>query len=213
VAFIDLDESLPRLQSQLKVIPQVVTCETWADLRSAIQSDGWQDTKTIVIDSLTRAEELCVAHTIATVPHEKGTKVTKIEDYGFGKGYQFVFDCFLPLLGDLDRHCRAGRNIILVCHDCATNVPNPAGDDWLRWEPRLQSPSSGKASIRLRCKEWADHVLFVGYDVAVDKEGKGKGSGSRTIYPSELPFCMAKSRTCITPVQVTDGTVWNEFIK
>ena len=31
-----------------------------------------------------------------------------------------------------------------------TRNPNPAGEDWLRYEPRLQSPNSGKASIRLR---------------------------------------------------------------
>jgi hypothetical protein len=163
---------------------------------------------------LTRAEELCVAHTLATIPHEKGHRVNRIEDYGYGKGYQFVFDTFLPLLADLDRHCRAGRNVVLVCHDCTTSVPNPAGEDWLRWEPRLQSPASGKASIRLRVKEWADHVLFLGYDVDVDKEGKGRGSGTRTLWPTELPHCLAKSRTTQDPIAVEpDKDVWAEILK
>lgn len=215
VAFFDLDDSLPRLQGSLNGnVPQVVNCDSWASLRMALQSDGWQDIKTICIDSLTRAEELCVVHTLATIPHEKGHKVQRIEDYGYGKGYQFVFDTFLPLLGDLDRHCRAGRNVILICHDCTCSVPNPAGDDWLRWEPRLQSPTSGKASIRLRVREWADHVLFLGYDVAVDKEGKGQGSGTRTLWPAELPFAMAKSRTIQEPIVVTpDVDVWAEILK
>lgn len=213
VAVFDLDESLPRLQSQLATLPEVLDVHTWADLRAALQMDGWDSIKTIVIDSVTKAEELCLAHTLANVLAD-GKRVTSVEGYGYGKGYGFVFDTFLPLLGDLDRHCRAGRNVILIAHDCTTNVPNPAGDDWLRYEPRLQSPSSGKASIRLRVKEWADHCLFMGYDVVVDKEGKGKGSGTRTIWPAELPHCMAKSRTTQEPISVEDGSaVWPNILK
>jgi hypothetical protein len=193
----------------------VAGVETWAALRETMQADGWDDVKTIVIDTATRGEELCVEHTLATVPHEKGHRCARLEDYGFGKGYTHVFDTFLPLLGDLDRHARAGRNVILVAHDCTTNVPNPAGEDWLRYEPRLQSPASGKASIRLRVREWADHVLFLGYDVVADK-GKGKGSGTRTLYRAELPHCMAKSRTGADPIPLggaEDGAaVWESII-
>ena len=214
VAVFDLDESLPRLKSQLTHLPGVVTAATWVDLRGALQSQGWDEVKTIVIDTVTRAEDLCIAHTLATVPHEKGHKVSKLEDYGYGKGYQFVFETFLPLLGDLDRHCRAGRHVILIAHDCTHNVPNPSGEDWLRYEPKLQDPPSGKASIRLRVKEWADHLLFLGYDTVVTKEGKGLGSGTRTLWPAELPHCMAKSRTTQTPIAITTGeTVWGEIIK
>lgn len=214
VAFIDLDESLPRLRSQLTTVPHVLDVSSWLDLRTALQSDGWESVKTIVIDSVTRAEELCIAHTLATVKHEKGHNVARIEDYGYGKGYQFVFDTFLPLLGDLDRHCRAGRNVILIAHDCTTPVPNPSGEDWLRYEPRLQSPSSGKASVRLRTKEWSDHTLFLGYDVEVNKEGKGKGSGTRTLWTSELPHCMAKSRTSQEVIPIVPGAdVWSQILK
>jgi hypothetical protein len=214
VVFFDLDESLPRLQSQLASKPLVVPCRTWWELREALAAPGWETVKTVVVDSLTRAEELAVAATLRDVPHEKGHRCERLEDYGFGKGYSHVFDTFLPLLLDLDAHARAGRNVVLICHDCTSNVPNPAGDDWLRYEPRLQAPASGKASIRLRVREWSDHVLFLGYDVAVDKEGKGKGCGTRTLYPGELPHCMAKSRTMNEPVAVeAGGAVWAQLIK
>lgn len=211
VAFIDLDDSLPRLRPEGDILP-VNGVETWMDLRNVLQADGWDGVSAIAIDTLTKAEELCVAHTIATVPHEKGHRIQRLEDYGFGKGFQHVYDTFLPLLGDLDRHSRAGRHVILICHDCTSTVPNPNGDDWLRYEPRLQNPNSGKASIRLRVREWADHLLFLGYDVDV-KDGKGKGSGTRTIYPMELPHCMAKSRTCQQPFPLVDGSeVWKNII-
>ncbi len=216
VAFFDLDDSLPRLASQLDTanLMPVSGVDSWDALRDALQAEGWDQIKSIVIDTGTRAEELAISKTLESVPHEKGTKVQRLEDYGFGKGFQHVYDTFLPLLADLDRHSRQGRNVAILCHDCTSTVPNPAGEDWLRYEPRLQSPNSGKASIRLRVREWADHVLFLGYDVDVGKDGKGRGAGTRTIYPAELPHCMAKSRTTQTPVPVVHGqgsAFWNEL--
>lgn len=215
VAFVDLDESLAILRPKCEVWP--VDASDWQGIRAALQSPGWDDVRTIVIDSATKAEELALAHLLATVRTEKGRAATSIEDYGFGKGYTHLFDAFLPLLGDLDAHCRAGRNVVLICHDCTTTCPNPMGEDWLRYEPRLQSPNSGKASIRLRVREWADHMLWYGYDVAVE-DGKGKGSGTRTIYPTELPHCMAKSRSCRQPMPVYDdspetlGGIWRQVL-
>lgn len=210
VVWFDLDDSLPRLPQMKEA--QVVTVDTWHDIRDALQSDGWEGVGTIVIDSITKAEEMAVAETLQYVPHEKGHKCQRLEDYGFGKGFQHVFDTFLPILADLDTHAHAGRNVVLICHDCTTAVPNPSGEDWLRYEPRLQNPSSGKASIRLRLREWADHVLFLGYDV-IAKDGKGKGAGTRTLYPAELPHCMAKSRSTQQPIPITDGAaVWPQIL-
>ena len=208
VVFIDLDDSLGRLGIEAQAVQGV---DSWQGLRDALHAPGWDGVRTIVIDSATKAEELAIAHTLASVPHEKGHYVKSVEDYGYGKGYGFVFDAFLPLLADLDAHCRQGRNVVLICHDCATTCPNPMGEDWLRWEPRLQSPNSGKASIRLRVREWADHLLWYGYDVAV-KDGKGMGSGTRTIYPTELPHCMAKSRTLQEPVPGPGPEFWEGLL-
>jgi hypothetical protein len=219
-AFIDLDESLPRLRSQLEEsgrmanIMPVTGIHNWQSLRDVIQADGWEKVRSIVIDTGTRAEELAVAHTLETVLVD-GKRLTSVEGYGYGRGFGFVFDTFLPLLADLDRHARAGRNVVFVCHDCTSTVPNPAGEDWLRYEPRLQSPNSGKASIRLRVREWADHVLFVGYDVSVGKDGKGSGRGTRTLYSAEVPHCMAKSRTTQETIPLEDDgeAVWGEIIR
>lgn len=221
VAFFDLDDSLPRLRSSFAEsgldldIRPVEGASNWQAIRDALHAGGWDEIRTIVIDSATRAEELAVTHTIATVPHDKkDIVIRRLEDYGYGKGYQHVYDTFLTLLGDLDQHTRAGRHVILICHDCTNAVPNPSGDDWLRYEPRLQCPSSGKAAIRLRVREWADHVLFLGYDVDV-RDGKGTGSGTRTIYPCELPHCMAKSRTIADPLPLVkfDTSLWAQLLK
>lgn len=203
VVFFDLDHSLPVLRPD--PMPDVVNVQTWQEIRDALRAPGWDGVGTIVIDTVTRAEEMALDHLLATVKTEKGQTAKSIEDYRYGKGYSHLFELFLPLLGDLETHTRAGRHVILICHDCVTTCPNPMGDDWQRYEPRLQNPNSGKSSIRLRVREWADHLLFIGYDVAV-KGGKGQGSGTRTLYPREMPHCMAKTRTLREPIPVDEPT-------
>ena len=209
VAFFDLDESLERLLPQLvadrldtNLVP-VEGISTWSALRAALQSDGWDDIRSIVIDTGTKAEELAIAWMFANIK-EKGVSVSRMEDYGYKSGYRHLFDTFNLLLCDLDAHARAGRNVVLVCHECAAKVPNPQGLDWIRYEPRLAQDDKN-CQLRYRAKEWADHVLALVYDVNVSDKGKGQGSGTRTIYASELPYCMAKSRTIEGAVPLAKG--------
>ena len=194
-------------------VPRVEGLSGFRDLRVCLQSNALDGFSTIVLDSATRAEEWAIAHTLATVKAEKGATVTSIESYGFGKGYQHVFDTFLLLLADLDKRVRKGQHVILIAHDCITTVPNPMSEDFIRFEPHLQGPRSGRASIRNRVVQWCDHVLFVGYDVLA-KEGKGIGAGTRTIYSSELPTHIAKSRRISSNIafsNASDGSIWNSI--
>jgi len=199
VAFFDLDKSLEKLGKQpgsaelLENVREIEGVETWDQLRAKLQGGGWDAVRTIVIDTATTAEALATAWMFANIK-EKGVTVTRMEDYGYKAGYRHLFDTFSLLLGDLDAHVRAGRNVVLICHDCSAKVPNPQGNDWIRSEPRLAQDDKN-CQLRYRVKEWADHVLAMLFDVNVSKDGKGQGSGTRTVYASELPHCMAKSRT------------------
>ncbi len=217
VVFIDLEDSLPVLADSLADFPVRVVggIDNWAAILAALNKmNDWQDIKTIVIDTMTRAEELALVHTLQHVPAAKDSRAKSIEDYGYGKGFQHLYDTFLPLLFALDSHVQAGRNVVTIMHECVSNVPNPTGEDWIRYEPRLQTLSSGKASIRLRVKEWLDELLFIGYDVHV-KDGVGAGSGTRTIYPLERPHCMAKSRSIQhnIPLTMFSTTLWEQIFK
>ncbi|MFB3893289.1 MAG: ATP-binding protein [Phycisphaerae bacterium] len=214
VAFFDLERSLPILRAQLPTdvdIRPVGGICAWQDIRDALHSGGWDGVGTICIDSATVAEDLAIEHVIARVPSEKGQKVVKIGDYPYGAGYRYVYDEFVNLLSDLDAHARAGRHVVLIAHESTEKHPNPQGEDWLRAEPRLQH--SPKSSIRERVRDWADHVLYLAYDV-VAEDGKGRGSGTRTVYPAELPHCMAKSRTLGEPVPMVknDRSVWDRLL-
>lgn len=204
--FLDLERSTRKLSVQ-----RIDTLRSFAELRAVLQSPIVDGYDTIVIDSATKAEELATEWVVESVPHEKGGRVQSIEGYGWGKGWGHVYDAFLQLISDCDRLVEKGKNVVLVCHDCISDVPNPIGEDFIRYEPRLQGGKGGKNSIRARAFEWADHVLFVGYDV-IAKDGKGKGGGTRTIWTSERPDHKAKSRNVKVDVPFegeTDGAIWD----
>ena len=172
------------------------------------------DYNLVCVDSMTKAEEMAKEWMLANIPHEKGHYVTSIEGYGFGKGYTHLFETFLKLLNALDRIARAGIEVVHISHDCTANVPNPNGENFIRYEPRLQSGGTkGDASIRNRVKEWSDHLLFIGYDVRVTNDGKGKGAGTRAIYPLEMPTHQAKSRLLDRAIIYTrgDSTLWKQL--
>lgn len=182
----------------------------YADLLAALRSESLcASAGAIVIDSGTKAEEMALAYTLATVPHEKGHRVNSIEGYGYGKGFTHVYESFLLLLQELDRHARAGRHVVMICHDVTTTVPNPAGEDWLQYQPRLLSPPKyGKTRERVR--EWCDHLIFIDFDISVSKDGKGTGGGSRTIYVSETPTAWAGSRSLSESIVYEKGSadIW-----
>jgi hypothetical protein len=169
---------------------------TWEEMRSVLHDPQLlQPFGAVVIDSGTKSEEMALEWMLANIRHEKGQTCDSIEDYGYGKGYTHLYETFMLLLGDLDAVARSGKHVVMICHDCTETVPNPASDDYIRFSPRLQSPASGKFSTRNRVREWTDHTLFIGYDVAIGNDGKAKGTGTRAIYTTERPQHVAKSRT------------------
>jgi hypothetical protein len=202
--FFDLDDGTKYLDVDR------VNIGDWSMLRAAVQRKAlWEKYDAVIVDDLTKAEEFAAAHVVATVKNSKGAFVSSIEDYGWGDGYGYLYHEFLKLLGDLDAVARAGKHIGCVAHDATAQVPNPAGENFLRFEPRLQSPKSGKDSVRSRVKEWCDHLFYIGYDRIVE-DGKATGGGSRAIYTNELPMCLAKSRTLTGQITYEQGSskVW-----
>ncbi|MBA2390553.1 MAG: ATP-binding protein [Geodermatophilaceae bacterium] len=200
---LDLERSTDRLD-----VERIDNIETWGDLRSFLQGDNFAGVGSIVIDSATAAEDFCRQHIIENVKTEKGATVTSIEGYGWGKGYVHLFEEWRKLLADLDAHRRRGRNVVLICHEQIGKVPNPSGDDYIRYQPRLYT--GNQVSLLHPTKEWADEVLFISYDVAA-ADGKAKGSGTRTIYSVETATHMAKTRSLDgTPMefQKGDDSLW-----
>ena len=200
---VDLDRGSHHLDAR-----RISNVASWSDLRTALADTRvWTDYDFVVIDSLTKAQDLCAA----SIMQAERVKSLEFAGGGYGKGYRFLYENMLSLLDDLDRHVRDGRNVLLIMHEFVAKVPNPMGTDFIRFEPNLYA--ADKVSVRHRVKEWLDHLFFVGYDVFA-KDGKAKGSGTRTIYPQEMPTHWAKSRKLSAPIPFTsasDSSVWNQL--
>lgn len=210
--FVDVEEGTLFLDVA-RVSP---TPRSWDEVRAIYRNrELLEPFGAVVTDSFTKLEELAVAWVLANIKHEKGHHVSSVEGYGFGKGLTHIYETFIQILGDLDAVSRMGKHVIAICHDCTSEVPNPGGENWIRYEPRLQSPSSGKNSIRHRVKEWCDHLLYIGFDIAVNEDGKAQGSGTRTIYPTELPTHWAKSRLLSEPIPYAkgDANLWRQLFE
>ena len=193
-------------------VPRLAPAKSWtfSGIRAALASQNWNEKRVVVLDTMTKAQELAADHIVSNVKTEKGAFVNSIEDYGYGKGYKHLYDHMLLILSDLDRLCERGVNSLVICHDTRATVPNPMGEDFLRYEPNLYHSSTGKASVRDLLKGWADHLFFMAYDIAVNIDGKAQGSGTRTIYTQESPMFLAKSRTVAGEYSypVGDAGIW-----
>jgi hypothetical protein len=214
-------------------IKRVPGIETFQDVRDALHQNGlFAEAKTIVVDTGTILELLAIQHVIDTVPHEKqGVKIEHLDDYGYGKGFNHLFDVMRLVFQDLDGQVRQGKNVILLCQQCPVVIANAAGGNYLQDGPKLYSPGpDSKQSFTVRgfACEWADHVFKIGYlqqqvvgaRTETDNRGKVKehagkviGTTQRAIFtmPSD-PSYFAKTRTLTDPVisfeTSADDSLW-----
>lgn len=179
----------------------------------ALRSDALHSARTIIIDTATKLEELCEVDVLDKFKI-KGSRAESLEDYGFGKGYKFLFQQFLEVMAATEPHIAAGRNVVWIAHESVTKAVNPVADDWQRYEPRLFTPGNGKSSssIRSRLKEDVSEVWFVTYAVNVDEYGKASG-GARVIHTQETPAYIAKTRVLrgMIPFREGDATIWQRL--
>ena len=148
--------------------------------------------KTLIIDTLDWAEQMCVDH-VCTKHGKAG-----IEDFGYGNGYVYAKEEFGRLLNRLNEIIEAGIHVVLTAHAQMRKFeqPNEMGA-YDRWELKLGKKTTSQTSPMV--KEWADMVLFANYkifSVAVDDKGKKHKAqgGSRVMYTSHHPCWDAKNR-------------------
>ena len=205
--FIGLDDGgrklrHPQTGELLQHIPDVNTFE---DVRVALNACLTLDCSTVVIDTGTILESLAETYVLRTVAGPQSSKPKNLEAYGYGKGYKHLYDAMrLPLL-DCDQLIEAGKNVIVICQSVNNKVANPAGEDFLRNEPRLYH--SRQYSVLLMWCEWADHILRVDYQGTWVKKktkdanfGKVSGDTTRVVQTKEEAYFKAKSRTLDDPV-------------
>jgi len=188
-AFIDLEGGTNFMDLNRVGRDQV---QNFDDLLECLRSPLFEGPGITVLDNLTNAQAMSENHVIGTVTTKECQKPRFIEDYGWGKGYRYNRDNMALLLQELDRHVARGRPVIAVAHEVISDAPNPNGDSYLRHEPNLQAIKN--SNVRNDVIQWADHIVFLDFDVSVDRSGKGTGGKTRTIYTTSAATHIAGSR-------------------
>jgi hypothetical protein len=164
--------------------------QTWTEVFDAIRllTNETHDFKTLVVDTLDWIEPLCWAHIC------KRDNKKDVEDYGYGKGYQAALEEWRLFLGALERMRKAKPiNVLMLAHSWIKPFKNPAGDDFDRYELKLNNKAAGLL------KEWADDVLFANYEQFGKKDERtkrvrGVDTGARIIFTERRAAYDAKNR-------------------
>lgn len=150
------------------------------------------DYQTLVIDSLDKLEPMIWDHVCETVPGDRGVKVERIEQYGYGKGYTHALSEWRRMLRGLDLLREKGIAIACIAHSAVVRFESPETDAYERYQLRLH-----KGADATIC-DWADAVLFANYKVAVVETATGQkrgiGKGERMLHTQERPAFRAKNR-------------------
>jgi hypothetical protein len=170
----------------------------------------------VVLDSLTRAEEMMADDVLKNVPHD-GKEVKSTEDYGFRDPRVFIYERALMLFQACDRVIRQGKHVVLIAHDIVERIKNPAGEDWSEYQPRLQGPDpfrkTSRCSVKHRTLEWCDHLFFASYGLGGAIKGKNLTDDERWIWPVRRSSYWAKSRTLSEPIRFYQNEAGSELWK
>ena len=148
--------------------------------------------KTVVIDTIDWAEQLCIDD-VCALYQKKG-----IEDFGYGNGYVYEKEEFGRFLNSLEEIIEKGINVVLTAHAQLRKFSQPDEiGEYDRWELKLGKKTGSQISPLV--KEWADMVLFANYKtfaVATDKDAKKfkAQGGQRVMYTEHHPCWDAKNR-------------------
>ncbi len=171
-------------------VPRFPPPANLADVFAAVEEliSGQHDYQTLVVDTVDWLEPLVWQFVCA-----RDGKLD-IEDYGYGKGYQVALDEWRKVLAALERlQNLKGMNVILLAHTTLRTFKNPEGEDFDRYELKLNAKAAGIV------KEWVKAVLFTNYETfAVKAKGalkaKGVASGARLLYTTRSAAYDAKNR-------------------
>lgn len=144
----------------------------------------------MVIDTLDWLEPMLYAHVVAAA---KKADIRSIEDFGYGKGYVLAQQEARQLLARLDRLTAAGMAVVILSHCQIKSFHNPQGDDFDRYEPKVNAKIAGLF------REWCDAVLFAQFDQYTKKENarakaKAYGGESRIVHTTHSAAWDAKNR-------------------
>lgn len=169
--------------------------ETWQDVIDCIDllANEKHEHKTIVIDTIDWLEPLLWRHLFDSRKTDGNSVASSIEDYGYGKGYNYAVDVWRVLVSKLERCMANGMNVCLLGHSQVKPFNNPEGVNFDRYTLKVNQ----KAGDFL--KEWVKAILFVNYEILAhkgkgDSKAKAVGEGARVVHTQRRPAFDAGNR-------------------
>lgn len=186
------EDGIPRELGEVPHFPMPEGGWTWPDVVDAVRAlaAGNHEYQTLVIDTLDWLEPLLWRD----VCERNGA--TSIEEVGggYGKGYVAALDGWRSFIAELEQLRRAkAMHIILLAHSVIRSFKNPVGDDYDRFELKLNAKAAGI------WKEWPDAVLFASHDDVASKDTRTKrvrgiSTGARVVRTVHHAAYDAKNR-------------------
>jgi hypothetical protein len=189
--------------------------QSFAEVLSAVDdlTTGEHSYQTLVVDTVDRLESLIWRHMIERDQPTSKVKLTSVESYGYGKGFQMAVDEWRGLLVRLDR-LRIARNmaIVLIGHAQIRTFKSPDSDDYDRYSLRLNDKAAGLL------REWTDVLGFAAFEDGArargDERAKGWSTGRRLLKLQRTAAYDAKSRVPLPPeVELDPENPWAPFAK
>lgn len=187
--FMDLEGGTAHLDvNRAKVV-------SWENIISTIDEliENSQGFQTLVIDTADWAERMCSVYLC------KKYKKTGIEDFGYGKGYQYLAEEFAGMLAKLTELQNSGMHIVVLAHSTIRKLELPEENGtYDHYELKCSK------TVSPLIKEWSDGLLFANYRTYIQASANGKGKAvggkERVLYTEHTAFCDAKNRWGLTGV-------------
>lgn len=157
---------------------------TYEELMSTVAMlyEREHDFQTVVVDSVTAAQQLIYAETCAR-GDEKGVKKARIEDFGYGKGYVYALAVWQEFLDGLNALRRdRGMGIVLIAHSKIERFEDPETTSYSRYDIDLHEKA------RDLLKRESDVILLLKPDVVIKTEDVGfnkqraRADGGRSVW-------------------------------
>jgi hypothetical protein len=195
--------------------------QTFGDVMEAMRSlyEEEHEFQTLVVDSISELQGL-IYEEVCARGDEKGNAKSRIEDFGYGKGYVNALNVWKEFLDALNM-LRVGKGMttILIGHAKVDRFDDPETVSYHRYEIDVQDSKSSSA-MKLLEREM-DAILLIKRDVTIKEEfagpnkkrahaegvnrfihAEGKPSqiaGSRLGIPAKLPFRQGQGYAALAP--------------
>ncbi|MDE6087923.1 MAG: ATP-binding protein [Oscillospiraceae bacterium] len=194
--FIDCEGSTTHMN--VRRLPRPICWDMLCDeITFILENHQQKGYKSVIIDTFDWAERLAIEQICQE--HSTNQKTLKgIEDFGYGKGWQYECELISAFLDRLEQLISAGINVVILAHATTKKVTLPEElDEYDHWEMKLGSKTTNKIAPLL--KEWSDMTLFLAFQTnitAIDTDGKKHKATSqkRVMYTTKTAWWDAKNR-------------------